>query len=209
MLTVGRVAQQTGLTPKAVRLYEAHGLIASPARNASGYRIYEPEDLPVLRFIRQAQALGLTLKEIKTVLDTQRDGRSPCTLVTRLLDRHLAEAERRIAELHALRDALHTALAHHAPSTHEEAAAICPVIEAAARHQAQQSHPGAQPQESADCRSEPGTAAGGATQQPSPRHASRPSFTATAEMTRAANGSAHDQPSTALATRPTRSTAER
>jgi MerR family copper efflux transcriptional regulator len=108
MLTIGRVAQQTGLTPKAVRLYETHGLIAPPARTASGYRTYQPKDLPVLRFIRQAQALGLTLKEIKTILDVRRGGRAPCALVAHLLDEHLAETERRIAELQELRAALRT-----------------------------------------------------------------------------------------------------
>jgi len=151
MLTIGRVAQQTGLTPKAVRLYETHGLIAPPARTASGYRTYQPEDLPVLRFIRQAQALGLTLKEIKTILDAWRDGRSPCALVAYLIERRLAETERRIAELQELRETLRTARALADSSARDasptgEAEAICPIIEEAFLRQARHMHPGAQSQ---------------------------------------------------------------
>ncbi|MEU9383733.1 MerR family DNA-binding protein [Streptomyces sp. NPDC048279] len=110
MLTVGRVAQQTRLTRRSYACTRSTRLIAPPARTASGYRTYQPEDLPVLRFIRQAQALGMTRKEIKAVLDVRRNGRSPCALVC-LLDRLLAETERRIAESRELRDALRAARA--------------------------------------------------------------------------------------------------
>ncbi|MET8681951.1 heavy metal-responsive transcriptional regulator [Streptomyces sp. NPDC004647] len=109
MLTVGRVAEQTGLSPKAVRLYETTGLIDPPERTPAGYRTYTNDALPVLRFIRQAQALGLSLKEIKRILDLQRQGQQPCELVTGLLDEHLAEIDQRIADLTALRATLHSA----------------------------------------------------------------------------------------------------
>lgn len=127
--------------PKVVRLYESHGLIAPPARTVSGYRTYQPEDLPVLRFIRQARALGLTRKEIKAVLDVRRNGRSPCALVACLLDRLLAETERRIAELRELRDALRAARALADPPAGDTlvnsgAEAICPIIEETALRQA-------------------------------------------------------------------------
>ena len=64
MLTVGRVAEQAGLSAKAIRLYEANGLIDPPERTAAGYRTYTEQVLPVLRFIRQAQSLGLSLAQI-------------------------------------------------------------------------------------------------------------------------------------------------
>ncbi|MFD7404171.1 MerR family DNA-binding protein [Streptomyces sp. NPDC059866] len=150
MLTIGHVARQTGLTAKAVRLYETLGLIDPPVRTASDYRIYEPEHLPVLRFIRRAQLLGLPLKDIKNVLDAHHDGRSPCPLVTHLLDMRLAETEHRISELQALRDSLHVAraLATRAPDRHAEEAdvstMICPLIEETAASLEQQGRPGAQ-----------------------------------------------------------------
>jgi MerR family copper efflux transcriptional regulator len=109
MLTVGRIAAQSGLSPKAVRLYETAGLIDPPDRTPAGYRTYTSDALPVLRFIRQAQALGLSLKEIKRILDLQRRGQQPCELVTGLLDEHLAEIDQRIADLQALRETLQRA----------------------------------------------------------------------------------------------------
>ncbi|MFD8376300.1 MerR family DNA-binding protein [Streptomyces sp. NPDC059688] len=56
--------------------------------------------------MRHAQAFGLTLKEVNAALDLRRGGRPPCVVVTQLLDEHLAETERRINELQALRDTL-------------------------------------------------------------------------------------------------------
>lgn len=132
MLTVGRIAAQTGLSPKAVRLYEANGLIDPPERTAAGYRTYTDEAVPVLGFIRQAQALGLSLKEIKDILDLQRRGEQPCGLVTDLLDQHLVDIDRRIADLQALRTTL-----RHARSQADQAAGrgekalVCRIIESA------------------------------------------------------------------------------
>ncbi|MFI6685691.1 heavy metal-responsive transcriptional regulator [Streptomyces sp. NPDC050485] len=134
MLTIGRIAALTGLTPKAVRLYESGGLIDRPQRTRAGYRIYTEQALPVLHFIRQAQALGLTLKEIKQILDLQRTGTQPCGLVTTLLDDHLAELDRRIADLESLRHALRAAR-DRAGESHGDldpegaAAPICPIIQ--------------------------------------------------------------------------------
>ncbi|WP_329107169.1 heavy metal-responsive transcriptional regulator [Streptomyces sp. NBC_01439] len=130
MLTVGRIAAQTGLSPKAVRLYEANGLIDPPERTAAGYRTYTEDAVPVLGFIRQAQALGLSLKEIKDILDLQRRGEQPCGLVTSLLDQHLADIDRRIADLQALRTTLRTARATAGQAAERgENAVVCQIIE--------------------------------------------------------------------------------
>ncbi|MBT2490714.1 heavy metal-responsive transcriptional regulator [Streptomyces sp. ISL-96] len=130
MLTVGRIAAQTGLSPKAVRLYEANGLIDPPERTAAGYRTYTDKAVPVLGFIRQAQALGLSLKEIKDILDLQRRGEQPCALVTDLLDQHLADIDRRIADLEALRTTLRHARAQADRATERgESAIVCHIIE--------------------------------------------------------------------------------
>jgi DNA-binding transcriptional MerR regulator len=133
MLTVGRIAAATGLSPKAVRLYETHGLIDPPERTAAGYRTYTDDAVPVLGFIRQAQALGLSLKEIKDILDLQRSGEQPCGLVTDLLDRHLADIDRRIADLEALRATLRQARAQADQAADRgDEALVCRIIESAA-----------------------------------------------------------------------------
>jgi DNA-binding transcriptional MerR regulator len=134
MLTIGRVAEQTGLSPKAIRLYETGGLIDPPERTPAGYRIYTEQALQTLHFIRQAQTLGLSLKEIKSILDLRRDGHRPCALVTDLLDQHLAETDRRIADLKALRATLRAARERaNAAASPGEPAAICHIIEAAVK----------------------------------------------------------------------------
>ena len=63
-VTIGEAAARTGLTAKAIRLYERRGLLGAPERNHSGYRTYGANDLAVLSFIRQARNLGLRLDEI-------------------------------------------------------------------------------------------------------------------------------------------------
>ncbi|WP_328967448.1 heavy metal-responsive transcriptional regulator [Streptomyces sp. NBC_00239] len=132
MLTVGRIATQTGMSPKAVRLYEANGLIDPPERTPAGYRVYTDAAIPVLGFIRQAQALGLSLKEIKEILDLQRSGEQPCALVTDLLDQHLADIDRRIADLQALRTTLLAARAQADQAAGRgEDAVVCRIIEGA------------------------------------------------------------------------------
>ncbi len=106
LVTIGRAAALTGLSPKAVRLYERKGLLPEAERTESGYRLFTADDLAVLHFIRQAKTLDLTLEEIKDVLDLQRCGEQPCARVTVMLDEHLAEIDRKLADLRRLRRSL-------------------------------------------------------------------------------------------------------
>lgn len=132
MLTVGRVAQRAGLSAKAVRFYEEAGLIDPPERTGAGYRVYTEQTLPVLHFIRRAQALGLRLKEIKRILDLRRTGEAPCSFVTGLLDERIEEVDQRIAELQSVRAALQAARRHEdGTGPNGDPGAICPIIESA------------------------------------------------------------------------------
>ncbi|MBN9103095.1 MAG: MerR family DNA-binding protein [Pseudonocardia sp.] len=106
LVTVGRAAALTGLSPKAVRLYERKGLLPEAERTESGYRLFTADDLAVLHFIRQAKTLDLTLDEIKDVLDLQRCGEQPCGRVIGILDAHIAEIDRKLADLRRLRRSL-------------------------------------------------------------------------------------------------------
>lgn len=104
--TVGEAARRAGVTRKAIRVYESRGLLPPPARTSGGYRLFTDEDVAVLQFIRRAKSLGLSLTEIAEVLELQRGGAQPCALVIGLLDAHLAQIERTLAELRALRESL-------------------------------------------------------------------------------------------------------
>jgi DNA-binding transcriptional MerR regulator len=103
VVQIGEVAEQAGLSTKALRYYERVGLIDEPHRTPSGYRSYDESVLDRLRFIRAAQAVGLTLGEIRGVIAFREQGSPPCGHVLELIDSRAAELDRRIAELRALR----------------------------------------------------------------------------------------------------------
>jgi len=105
-VTVGKAAQLTGVSAKAIRLYESQGLLPEAERTEAGYRLFAASDLEVLHFVRQAKTLGLRLGEIKDILDLQRAGAQPCGRVTELLDTHITEIDRTVADLRRLRRSL-------------------------------------------------------------------------------------------------------
>jgi MerR family copper efflux transcriptional regulator len=105
-MRIGEVAEQAGVTTKALRYYERIGLLAEPARTESGYRDYPKAILDRLRFIRAAQAVGLTLGEIRSIIAFREQGSPPCSHVLSLIDARAADLDRRIAELGKLRTEL-------------------------------------------------------------------------------------------------------
>jgi DNA-binding transcriptional MerR regulator len=133
MLTVGAAARAAGVSAKAVRLWEAKGLLPPAERTDAGYRMFTDDDLDVLRFIRQAKTLGLTLPEIKDIINLQRAGTTPCGRVTDLLDTHIAEIDRAIAELRQLRRSLASARQTARDSQRRgQHVTVCRIIETAA-----------------------------------------------------------------------------
>ncbi|OUD03875.1 heavy metal-responsive transcriptional regulator [Streptomyces swartbergensis] len=106
-MRIGEVAAASGLTTKTIRFYEQAGLLSAPPRTADGYRDYPGQTVKRLAFIRDAQGAGLTLAEIRSVLALRDAGFSPCTHVTALINRHLADIDQRLAELRATKAVLH------------------------------------------------------------------------------------------------------
>ena len=105
-MRIGELAEQAGISTKAIRYYEQIGILTPPARTASGYRSYDEAALGRLSFVRAAQAVGLTLGEIRQVIAFRDDGQAPCAHVTELLRRHAADLDLRIRELQELRGEL-------------------------------------------------------------------------------------------------------
>ncbi|WP_050790149.1 MerR family DNA-binding protein [Mycobacterium parascrofulaceum] len=131
--TAGQAAAHAGITRKALRVYEAKGLVDEPPRTAAGYRLYSADDVAVLTFIRQARTLGLRLDDIAAILDIRRHGAAPCAAVRTLIDARIDEIDTAIADLRALRRTLGTT--RDVPHTVERAAetqpaaAVCPIVE--------------------------------------------------------------------------------
>ncbi|MGH9182987.1 MAG: heavy metal-responsive transcriptional regulator [Acidimicrobiales bacterium] len=105
-MRIGELAERLGLNPKTLRYYESIGLLPEPPRTPAGYRDYEAADLERLAFIRSAQRLGLRLDEIREVLGLRERGQRPCDYVLGVVDRQLADIDRRITELEQLRGEL-------------------------------------------------------------------------------------------------------
>ncbi len=109
-LRPGQVAAAAGVNRQTLRYYERRGLLAQPERTLGGHRLYPPRAVTVLRVIKTAQRLGFTLDEIGDLLDTLgRHERGP-----RLHDRaqaKLADLDRQIADLTAIRETLREAVA--------------------------------------------------------------------------------------------------
>jgi MerR family transcriptional regulator, copper efflux regulator len=128
-LTISEVAKQTRLSPKAIRLYEAHGLIPPPQRTEAGYRTYNQHDLALLRFASQARALDLRLEEIKEILDLQQASGQPCGRVLELLDTHIRDVDHTIGALRQLRALARARDTAKASSQRGENAVVCRLIE--------------------------------------------------------------------------------
>jgi len=111
-LTVGEVARRARLTPKAVRLYEARGLLGPVARNRAGYRVYGEDDVALLRFIGQARAVGLPLTAIDRLVDLRRRGTPPDAEVLGVLTEHLDHIDATIDDLRDRRRAVAAVVAH-------------------------------------------------------------------------------------------------
>lgn len=108
--TIGRLAREAGVPASTVRYYERSRLFRPDGRTGGNYRIYGPEALERLRFIRAAQAIGLTLEDITTLLDF-RDGRTaPCKEVQTLIEERLSELKERLGQLRHVQAILDSSL---------------------------------------------------------------------------------------------------
>jgi DNA-binding transcriptional MerR regulator len=103
---IGELAKRTGLTPHVIRFYEAAGLLPDPPRTASRYRIYTEAHLARLTFILKAKRVGLSLEDVKGVLQLHDRHQATCVHVRSLLEDKLAQVERAIQDLHDFRDEL-------------------------------------------------------------------------------------------------------
>lgn len=116
-LTVNDLARQAGVSPHTVRYYDRVGLLPPPPRSPSGYRLYTPDLVDRLRFIRGARHLGLRLQDIAQLLEVMDRGQCPCGHTEVLLRSRLTEIDDEIAALAHVRDELARVLDAHPATT--------------------------------------------------------------------------------------------
>jgi Hg(II)-responsive transcriptional regulator len=127
-LTIGRIAKLADVGIDTIRFYERRGLLPAPARTASGYRIYAPDTVGRLNFIRRAKDLGFSLEEISTLLYLQDSGGAK-TEIREITQRKLEHIDTKIDNLERMRAVLH--------DLHQQCVGSgdidgCPIIEALA-----------------------------------------------------------------------------
>lgn len=105
-LTVGELAKRGDVNLETIRYYERRGLMPKPPRSASGYRLFSPESVRRIRFIKRAQELGFSLKEIKELLALQVSADGTSANVRERAEAKIADIEEKIKTLRAMRKAL-------------------------------------------------------------------------------------------------------
>ncbi|OLS60898.1 Cu(I)-responsive transcriptional regulator [Pseudomonas putida] len=123
-MNIGQAAKRTGLSAKMIRYYESIGLLKPASRTDSGYRLYGPDDLHSLTFIKRSRDLGFSLEEVAKLLTLWQDRQRASADVKALANEHIADLNRRIEELVSLRDTLSELVAH----CHGDDRPDCPIL---------------------------------------------------------------------------------
>jgi Cu(I)-responsive transcriptional regulator len=102
-MKIGEIAKSTGLKIETIRFYEAEGLVSPPIRNGSNYRLYDRSHHERLSFIKRSRDLGFTLDQVRALLRLADDPRGSCAEADEIASVHIAEIDRKLADLAALR----------------------------------------------------------------------------------------------------------
>lgn len=126
-LTIGQVARQAGVKVETVKFYERQGLIDQPPRPAFGYREYPPQTVARIRFIRRAQGLGFSLKEIAELLGLRHTPETSCAEIKARAEAKIVDIERKREDLRKMQEVLQR-LAETCKG--EGPVSECPILEA-------------------------------------------------------------------------------
>jgi Cu(I)-responsive transcriptional regulator len=124
-VNIGEAAARSGVPPKTIRYYEDIGLVGPAPRTGNGYRAYAANDVHVLRFVQRARSLGFSVNECRQLLDLYRNPHRASAQVKALTMRRIAELDRKMAELAAMR----ATLVRLAENCHGDDRPECPIIE--------------------------------------------------------------------------------
>jgi MerR family transcriptional regulator, copper efflux regulator len=124
-LTIGQLAKQAGVNLETIRYYERQGLIPEPPRRASGYRQYSPDFVKRIQFIKRAQALGFSLKEIVDLLDLRIEPDTACDELRIQAEQKIVAIDEKIQTLERMKQVLAELVAacHQREPTRE-----CPIL---------------------------------------------------------------------------------
>ena len=124
-MKISDVADRSGLPPKTIRYYEDIGLVRPASRQGNGYRDYDDRDVQVLRFLKRARGLGFSVSDCRNLLSLYEDRERASADVKALAQHRVDEIDRKIAELHTMRDAL----THLIERCHGDDRPDCPILD--------------------------------------------------------------------------------
>lgn len=125
-LSIGALSKQSGVNIETIRYYEKIGVMPAPPRSAGGYRLYAPDHLKRLGFVRRGRQLGFSLDELRGLLQLVDGHAYTCAEVHALTLKHLTEVRRKIADLRRLEHVMADMVAQ----CTEDLVPECPVIDA-------------------------------------------------------------------------------
>lgn len=129
MRDIGLASRESGVSVKMIRHYEAIGLLPKASRTFANYRIYGPNDVHMLRFIKRARTLGFSIEDIRELAGLWKDRSRSSASVKRIAGKHIDELKRKIAEL----DSMLRTLEHLTHNCHGDHRPDCPILEDLAR----------------------------------------------------------------------------
>lgn len=124
--TIGDLARETGVNIGTVRYYERRGLLPKPMRNPSNYRLYDTDAKRRVRFIKRAQSLGFSLREIDTLLSLRATPRAKCEDVRAYAEAKTQEIDEKLRSLRAVQKALKSLIAE---CSGEAPVTRCPILD--------------------------------------------------------------------------------
>lgn len=125
-MTIGKLAKRTGVNVQTIFYYERRRLLAPAKRTDSGYRLYAPQAVRAIRFIKNAQGLGFSLEEIAKLLGLRVSHRNQCRSVKRQAEVRLKLVREKIAGLRSMEQALRRLLKTCAAQGTTDS---CPILE--------------------------------------------------------------------------------
>ena len=122
---IGEAAARSGVSAKMIRHYESLSLLPKVGRTASGYRQYGPREVHTLRFVRRARELGFSMVEIAALLKLWQNRRRASADVKRIALSHVADLDRRMSEMAAMKRTLESLAA----CCHGDDRPDCPILD--------------------------------------------------------------------------------
>jgi len=129
LLQIGQVAAQSQVPIKTIRYYEELGLLKSSGRTEGKFRLFTPDTIKRITFIKRLQKLGLSLQEIAEILGVHDRGLAPCAEIKQQLEQQILEIDRRIAELMTLRSEINELLEDWTPPAKTTTKEICRILQ--------------------------------------------------------------------------------